>query len=136
VEKSGGPDVLLVEGTDYELDLKWGRIFFFESAVNIAAGDQVDVTLAADAGAAASTNNVKALTQTNVAVALKFIGENPANNDKTSEVTIHQIQVKAEGDLALIGEEWMTMGFTGTAERNATADPTSPFITIKSHVNS
>lgn len=130
-----GTPTALVEGTDYTLDEKMGRVFFLSTAVNIADGDEVDFTAAADAGATPNIDEVKALTQTNVTVALKFIGENPADNDTQIEVQIHQIQLKAEGDLALIGDEFATMTFTGVAESNTTADPDSDFITVRTHPN-
>lgn len=134
VEKSGAPDVLLVEGTDYEVDLKMGRIFFLSTAVNVAAGNAVDVTLAADA-TAKSINEVRALTKTNVIGALKFIRANPANNDKLEEWEFHKISLKPEGDLAMIGDDWSKLGFTGTAEANS-AYPNSPTLSVRDHADS
>lgn len=128
-EKSGGPDVLLVMGTDYEIDEFAGRIKLLSTAVNIAAGDDLDITLAANASAG-TVDRVKALTETNVRGALKFIGENPVNNDEMYEVQIHQVSLKADGDAAFIGDEFATLGFTGTAESNDVPDPDSPYITI------
>lgn len=128
----GGSATPLVEGTDYTLDLAFGRVFFLSTAVNVSAGDEVEFTAAADAGAVAP-DEVKALTQTNVVGALKFVSENPADNDKQTEYQFHQVSLKADGDFALIGDEFTTMGFTATAERNETADPDSPTLTIRTH---
>lgn len=135
VEKDASPDVTLDEGIDYKLDLKMGRIFFFKTAVKIAAADPVNVTLTADAMAAAVTE-VRALTQTTRQVALKFIAENPNNNDKQTEFQFHQVNLKADGDFAMISDEWATMAFTAVAGANETADPDSPTCTIRTHVNS
>jgi hypothetical protein len=77
-------------------------------------------------------DQVRALTQTNVLGALKYIGENPANNDEEVEVQVHQVSLKPEGDMSLIGDEFSTMGFTGTSESNAVPDANSPFITVSS----
>lgn len=128
-EKSGAPDVLLVEGTDYELDTFSGRIFLKEDAVNIAAGDDLDITLAANAGAG-TVDMTRALTQTNERIALLFRGENPVNADEPYELLIHKTSLKPDGDFALIGDECAVMGFTGVAEKNIAADPDSPYATL------
>lgn len=133
-ETSGAP-VLLVEGTDYTVDEKNGRVFILSTAVNIAAGEPFSATLAADAGAE-DVDEVRALTQTTVTVALKFISENPANNDEQTEYKFHQVGLKAEGDFSLIGDEFTTMGFTAVAESQPLADADSPVLTIRRHLNS
>jgi len=130
-EDPGGVPVVMVEGTDYTLDLEMGRVFLLSTAVNIVAGGTFDFVLAADAGAKPNIDEVKALTQTTVLGALKIITENPANNDAKVEWQFHQVTLKATGDLALIGNEFATMGITATAERNTTADPDSPTLTIR-----
>lgn len=124
-------DVLLVEGTDYELDLFAGRFLLLADATNVAAGDDVNVTLGAKADAG-TVDEVKALTQTNVISALKFIGENPANNDEQVEYQFHQISLKPTGDFALISDDFTKMQLTGVAETNTDADADSPTLTIRS----
>ena len=131
LEKSGSPDVLLVEGTDYEVDETAGRVFILSSAVNITTGDALDVTLAAAAGAKA-IDRVRALTQTNVTVALKFVSINAADNDRITEFQFHQISLKPSGDASLIGDEFAKMEFEGKAEKNTTADANSPTLTVSS----
>lgn len=131
---TGGADNTLVEGTDYTVDEKMGRVFILSTATLVDAGDDLTYTLAADAGAVAP-DEVKALTQTNARVALKFISENPANGDKQTEYDFHQIQLKPDGEFPLVGDEWTTVGFTGTAETNTTRDPDSPTLTIRTHAN-
>ena len=129
-----GADTTLVEDTDYTLDEKMGRVFFLSTAANLTATDAVEFTATADAGAVAP-DEVKALTQTTVLGALKFIGENPANNDAQAEYQFHQIQLESEGDLPLIGDEFTVIGQNGVAERNETADADSPTLTIRTHAN-
>jgi len=128
--KNGTTNAVLVLNTDYTLDLTMGRIFFLSTATGIAAGVTVKVTLAADVGAV-GVDEVKTLTQTSSAVALKFISQNPANSDKKTEYQFHKVTLKAEGDLALIGDEWTTMPFTAVAEANEAADSDSPYLTIR-----
>jgi hypothetical protein len=120
----------LVKDTDYTVDEEMGRIFFLTTAVNVTDTDQIDFTYAADA-TAKTVDEVRALTQTAVTGALKFIAENPASNDKQTEFQFHKVSLKAEGDFALIGDEFSTMQFTAVAESNATADADSPTLTIR-----
>lgn len=119
----------LVLDTDYELDSEMGRIFFKSTATGIDAGDEVHVTLAARALASPVTE-VQGLTRTTQTGALKFISENPANEDKRTEFQFHQIKLKANGDFALIGDDWSQMEFQGKAERN-TRLAGSPTLTIR-----
>ncbi len=130
---NGSDEVELVNGTavgdDYQLDLEMGRVFFNAGASKIAAGVQVDFTLAA--GAAKSVDEVRALEQTTVTGALKFIAENPASSDKQTEFQFHKVSLKAEGDFSLIGDEFTQMQFTAVAERSILADPDSPTLTVR-----
>lgn len=120
VEKSGAPDVLLVEGTDYTVDEEMGRIFLLSTAVNIAAGDEMDMTLAAAAGAG-TVDKVAGMMASSGFVALKFIGENPINSSKRQEVLYHKVQLTPSGDRALISDEAGTMAFEGTVQQSDAA---------------
>lgn len=115
--------------TDYLIDETFGRIFLVSTGT-ISAAAAVLVTLAPKAGAG-TVDEVRALTQTNVLGALKFIGENPANNDEGVEYQFHQISMKPEGDFGQISDEYSQMGFTGAAESNTTADADSPTLTVR-----
>jgi hypothetical protein len=123
--------VALVKDTDYEVDEEMGRIFTMSTSAKIttaiAAGKGLNVTLAANAGAGA-VQEVRALTKQTVTVAIKFISQNPAYNNAASEYEFHQVNMKAEGDLALIGDNWEELKFKGTAETNS-AYPSSPTMT-------
>ena len=135
VRKIASPDVTLVENTDYTVDEKNGRIFLLSGASNIAAGDAMEFTLAADAGAV-KWDEVRGLTQTSVQAALKFFAENPANNDLKTEYQFHKVTLKPDGDFSLIGDDWTVMGFTAVVEKNETADANSPYVTARRHSNS
>jgi hypothetical protein len=130
-ETSGAP-VLLVEGTDYTLDAKMGRVFLLSTATNIAAGEPLSVTLTADAGAS-PVEEIQGMTQGNIIRAVKFIAENPANSDKQREYQFHKVTLSSEGDLSLIGDEYSTMAFTGAVESSVLADATAPFVRIRDH---
>lgn len=120
----------LVQDTDYTLDAEMGRVFFLTTATNVAENDTIDYTQAADA-TSKTVDEVRALTQTAVLGALKFIAQNPASNDKVTEFQFHKVSLKAEGDFSLIGDEFSTMQFTAVAEQNTAADADSPTVTIR-----
>ena len=133
LKSTNGTPVTLVLATDYEVDTEMGRIFLLDSTevgVIISGAEGIDLTCAATA-VAKDVDEVRALTKTNVLGALKFIGENPAASDVQTEYQFHQVSLKADGDLALIADEFTVLGFTATAERNISADPDSPTLTIR-----
>lgn len=134
VKTNEAAPVTLVLDVDYELDVEMGRIFILSTGilvpVAIGTGDGLLVTLAAAAGAN-DVDEVRSLTQTNVIGTLKFISENPADNDRSTEYEFHQISLKPEGDFSLIGDEFSVQGFTGSAEKSATFSPDSPTLTIR-----
>lgn len=133
VRSNAGSPVTLVYNTDYEVDEQFGRILILNtSAVTtaVSGGYGLLVTLTADAGAK-SVDEVRALTQTVVEVALKFISENAVDGAKL-EVQFHKIKLKPSGDLELIGDTWQKAPMEGKCESNAAADPTSPILRWRS----
>lgn len=126
--------VTLVKDTDYTLDATMGRIFIkstsTKAATAISAGKGLQVTLTADATAAA-VNEVRTLNSTGIIGALKFIGANPADEDKQTEYQFHKVTLKASGEFALIGDDWTQMTFSAAAESNTLASSTSPTLTIR-----
>jgi len=131
VEDESGIDTY-VEGTDFTVDEEFGRIFFV-SGGSLDETDGVDVTLASASGSPEGTiDEVRGLTKSAVTVAMRFIGVNPANNDRKTEYTWHQVALKPDGDFSLIGDDWSTMAFSGAAEKNELASPDSPTLTIRS----
>jgi len=125
----------LVLGTDYKLDTKMGRIFLFSTATNIADGEELSVALTADAGASAQLDQVKALTKSAEQLVLKFISENPANNDQQVELEFHSVTLSADGDLSLIGDDWTTMQIKGTAQQETLGTGSARTLTITTHAN-
>lgn len=116
------------------LDRKNGRIFV-ASDFSLGSSDfDPTVPLIAKWASAISTtvfDEVKAATQTNIKMAIKFIKVNPANGDEESEYQFHQVSLKPNGDTNLIGEEFGKFAFTGVVEANALADADSPYLTIR-----
>lgn len=127
IDPAGGGSAL-VENTDFEVDSELGRIFVIEGGDMVAGS--YDLDLALNASAADTVHTVKALTQSAVEGALKFVGENPADADRWVEYNFHKVALSAEGDLAGISDEWGTVTLTGTAGKNVAADPDSPYLTL------
>lgn len=133
VTDSTGTPVVMVEGTDFEVDAGMGRIFIKNSAKMITAlsgAKDIKVTLAAKAGAGVVTE-VRGLTQASIVCALKFISENPAANNGQVEWEFHQLTLKATGDFSLIGDDWTVMQLEGAAEKNTQGYANSPTLTIR-----
>lgn len=129
-----GGGAAFVEGVDFEVDSLWGRIFIVPGGgmAGSVNGTNYEVTIAANAQADASVDEARALTKTTVTGCLRFIAENPADGGRQLEVTIHKVSLKADGSLDLITEqEWTVLALTGVAERNESADPDSPTMTIR-----
>lgn len=125
--------VELAEGTDYDLDAEFGRIFLRSTSTKLAtaiSGEEgLDVTLAANAGAPA-VNEIRGLTQASTTVAIKFVSENASGGAK-AEWEFHQVTLTAEGDFGLISDDWTQMQFTGACEANELGFPNSPTLTIR-----
>lgn len=120
---------------DFEIDLTMGRIRIVEGSTNVEVGDALRWWLDAPSAARASVEQVRALTTTVVKLAVKFISKNPANNNLMTEYQFMQVTLRADGDLALIGDEFSQMQLTGVAERNEGLSPDSPTLTIRTHDN-
>lgn len=134
IETSAGTPVTLVENTDYTLDLEMGMIHILSTssavATAIAANEDLNVTLTAEATASV-VDEVQGLVQTPQAVAMKFIGVNPANNDRKTEVQIHKITLKGDGDLNFISDEWAVGTVSGKAETAVGWDADAPTFYIR-----
>ena len=123
----------MVEDTDFEVDKDLGLIFVIDGG-SMVAGDY-DVDIAANESSTETVDVVKALANSGLVGALKFVSENPADEDKWTEYQFHQVRLTAEGDLSLIGDEWTQLPLSGAAESNAAADADSPTLTITTNPN-
>jgi hypothetical protein len=108
----------LTEGTHYELDRKMGRIRFTAGTTQsiqvrwTAPAVNRHYGLATLQGQDVDLAIVKPLTNSGLTLALKFIGENPSNGLFT-EYEFFKVKLSPDGDLALIGDDWGAMSFTG-----------------------
>jgi hypothetical protein len=126
IEKDGAPDVLLVEGTDYEIDEQLGMVFFKTTAVNIAALDQAVWSISTGATTPQDLDRVRALQRALVEGTLVFIQDNANNCGQRQLFRFHRAQLTGDGELPLIGEEESVMSFSGIAGINSFVDATSP----------
>lgn len=135
IRRTSGTPMDLVLGTDYEIDRQMGRVFLKHNAVNVAAGDDIGWYSAADASAPATLQLMKALKGTVKDYALKFIAENPANAAEKIEYEFHSVQLSADGDLSLIGDEFSVAGFSGSAQKNTNVNVDAT-LTVRASVRS
>ncbi len=133
IRRTSGTPMDLVLDTDYEIDREMGRVFIKSSAVNVVAGDDIGWYSAADATAPATLQVMRALKGSVQNYALKFIAENPANSAEKIEYEFHSVQLSADGDLALIGDEFSVAGFSGSAQKNSNVNVDAT-LTVRSSV--
>lgn len=109
---------VLVEGTDFELDRKMGRIRMTAGAAQTLQVKWTEPAVDRHYGGATlqgmdvDLGIVKPLTNSGLTLGLKFIGENP-NNGLFTEHEYFKVKLSPDGDLALIGDDWGAMSFTG-----------------------
>lgn len=108
----------LVLGTDYLLDAATGMIEFIDSAT-VSDGDDVSVSYTVPAG----TRRVVLGGNDTIEGQLKFIADNPKGTNK--DTFWPYVQVSADGDYALIGTDWQTIGFTVDVLSAADGSPRS-----------
>lgn len=135
IRRTSGTPMDLVLNTDYEIDREMGRVFLKHDAANVADGDDIAWYSAADASAPASLQLMRALKGTVKDYALKFIAENPANSAEKIEYDFHSVQISADGDLALIGDEFAVAGFSGNAQKNTNVNVDAT-LTVRSSIRS
>lgn len=112
---------LLTEGADYVIDRKAGMIKFLQPALlNTGTSTKIQIKWGAGtsglAGVDTSLFAFGLLQHSGKTVALKFVQENPNDEDKIGVMLIHQIKLKPEGDFSGIGDDWATVSFSGVAE--------------------
>lgn len=115
---------LLVEGTDYELDRKMGRIRVIAASWNNLS-DVLLVHWTAPAvdrqpagglpGQDAKLEQIKMLTTSGISVALKFVQANPNDGDHPIEFEFFKVKLRPSGDWGGISDEWATISVEGAA---------------------
>lgn len=120
-DAAGTPAAL--SSSDYTLDLDMGRVFIHHDATaDVTKTLGVLVESDNQSAARATIQKVEALKGTNTEYAVKFVMENPANNDEPLEFLFHSVQLAADGELALIGDEFSQIQLSGTAQVDDNGD--------------
>lgn len=123
---SGSPAL----NVDYLIDFKVGRIFIIKGG-SLDGASVAAVAIAVNASADASYQEARAFSQIPKRGSLKFVQVNPANNDEIKEWQFHKVQLKANGELDLLGDTWQELSFQGVAEKNTAESTVSPVCTIR-----
>lgn len=128
-----GTPTVLVEGTDFELDLEMGLVRFLPTAVNIVEGEAAGWVISTGASVAQDLDQVNALTEADITGALLFVQTNACDQGNKSEYLFHKVSLSSDGDLPLIGDEFQQMSFTGVAEVNSAVSDTSQVLTVRTY---
>lgn len=113
----------LAEGPDYTVDRVWGTIFLLSTGAFV---DGNRLWFDYDSQTTEQLIDVvNLLTQTSTTVFLRYKGINP-NTGKKVSVDLHSVNLRANGDMNLISEDFSEMPFSGIAGQNTLGYPTSP----------
>jgi hypothetical protein len=113
---TGGANTLLVVDVDFLVDEDLGLVFFIEGGGATEGVNAAFVTLFASDDNA-SMDELQALTDVSSSFALSFVAVNPETGEKT-EWLLHKVSLSSDGDLALVGNDWQNIPFTGLAQVN------------------
>lgn len=96
-------------------DIELGRAFILDNAAGIADNDDLEVTF----NVAASTRERVISKDQQIRGALRFVSANPTGTNRNFYFPL--VNMSPDGDYALKGTEWMTMGFRFTALKKDSA---------------
>lgn len=123
-----------LSGANIEVDARFGTVFI-PSTSSFTNGHGLWFSYTST-GTEKAVDVVDMMTVSKQSYYLRFEGINAANNDKRFLVDLHSVSLTADGDLALLGDEFAEATVTGVAERNETGFPTSPVGRIIIHGDS
>jgi hypothetical protein len=79
-------------------------------------------------GSLTGNNVIRANTQLDKEYSIKFVSNNAAGPDETWE--FHRLKLAPNGAFSLIGDEWLTLSFSGEGLADEANNPTSPYFTV------
>lgn len=119
--------VRLVKGDDYIIDSNVGRIRILSPGVNMVGPFPTTVTV--EGSALASTVTVIAgYVDTQIEGFMRFVSDNEVGTNL--EAKMWRVKLQPDGEVALIGDDWSTLTFTGEILDDAINHPTTPFMDI------
>jgi hypothetical protein len=118
-----------VEGTDYTIDSalkddQIGRVSF-PATSTIVAGTSVVVHYAYGA---ATYTQIVAIAESTIEGSFRFVSDNPAGEQK--ELEIWRVSLTPDGEVAMISDEWSTIGFTGEILKDEAGHSSSPYFNV------
>lgn len=113
--------VLYTAGTDYRVKVTSGDIMYLSSG-NISESDELTVAYAVEA---ATYSTINMLQETEILGKFKFVSDNATGANY--ELELWSVSLVPDGDMALIGEDWMNLNFTGEMLKDEAGHPAQPY---------
>jgi hypothetical protein len=115
------------KGTDYDIstslkDDKIGRLYIYPTG-SITDEEVLHVQYAY---AETTYYTIDAFAETQLEGRVRFVSDNPAGTDM--ELEIWRVSLTPEGDTSLIGDDWVTLSFTGEVLKDETNHPDNPYM--------
>lgn len=117
----------LVKGTDYIIDSNVGRIRTLSPGVNMVG--PFPTTLTVEGNALASTVTIiRGYTDTQIEGFMRFVSDNEVGTNL--EAKIWRVKLQPDGEVAMIGDDFSTLTFTGEVLDDSINHPDAPFMEI------
>jgi len=113
--------IIYVAGTDYRVNVKSGDIMYLKSG-NISTGDELDVAYAVEAGIFTIINMIQT---TEIIGMFKFVSDNATGANY--ELELWMVSLTPDGDMSLIGDDWLTLAFSGEMLKDESGHPSQPY---------
>jgi len=113
--------IIYTAGTDYMVNTISGQILY-KSSGGIVATDSLTVAYEAEAG---TFSTINMLQSTEVKGAFHFVSDNATGSNY--ELELWDVTMTPDGELSLIGEEWLSLAFTGEILKDESGHPTQPY---------
>lgn len=118
----------LVKGTDYLIESKTGRIRILSPAVNLAG--PFPTTITAEGSTQASTVTIiRGYTDTQIEGFMRFVSDNEVGTNVVAR--IWRVKLQPDGEVAMIGDDFSTLTFTGEILDDAINHPDAPFMEVE-----
>lgn len=111
--------------TDYTVDSEVGRIYVVEGGSLDGVTDDTDVEF----GVSATTYSIiSGFAESSIEGLLRFVPDNPVGNNM--ELQIWRVDLAPGGDVAMIGDDWAVLEFTGEILKDETNHPNEPYLRV------
>lgn len=119
--------IRLVKGTDYIIDSGVGRIRILSPTVNMIG--PFPTTLTVEGSALLSTVTIiRGYTDTQIEGFMRFVSDNEVGTNL--EAKMWRVKLTPDGEVAMIGDDFSTLTFTGEMLDDAINHPDAPFMEV------